>query len=86
MPTAPDGDENYEIRITRLTVAPPTACLFDEQSMDIELRDDAGGEFVIVRQKLGHVDVKEQEILIEATEWPAMRTAIEYLLSESRNH
>jgi hypothetical protein len=86
MPVAPDGDDKYEIRITRLSIAPPSDQLFSEQCTDIELQDEAAGEFVVVRQKSVHVDVKLQEIQIDVLEWPAMKQAIDYLLSESRNH
>lgn len=85
-PTLPTGDDRYEVRITRLTIAPPDECLFSEMATDIEIEDEAAGEFVVVRQKSIATSVNPQEIRICRDEWPALLECVSYLLANSRNH
>lgn len=41
------GNEKYEVRVTRLTILPPSEPIFSERATHIELRDEAAGEFVV---------------------------------------
>lgn len=81
----PDGDERFEIRITRLTIAPPGHCLFSEMSTDVELDDEAGGEFVVIRQKSTSTEAQLQAIRVAPEEWPSLRKCVDYLMSMARN-
>jgi hypothetical protein len=71
-----------ETRVTRLTVVPPGDPLFSEMATHVEIEDDAGGEFVAVRQC--NDNSKPGEVLIDADEWPAIRDAIDRMISECR--
>ena len=77
-------DSGYEIRCTRLTVSPPGEPIFSEQATDVEIVDEAAGEFLQVRQKSGHINADSQTIQVSAVEWPALSTAIERMLLQLR--
>ena len=63
--------------ITKLTVAPDGADLYDDRSTHIEIDDEGGGEFIKVSQPCD-----KAEIRIDADEWPAIRAAINSLFDE----
>lgn len=73
----------YETRITRLIVAPVGDPVFSEQATTIEIDDEAGGEFVVVKQFGGHTDY-EKAICINPDEWPHIKSAIEQLFAICR--
>jgi len=68
-----------KIRITRLTVAPEGADLYDECSTHIAIDDEGGGEFVKIVQPSGGTDIR-----IDVDEWPAIRDAVNKLINECR--
>jgi hypothetical protein len=75
----------YETRITRLTVLPKDEPIFSEMATDVEIEDEAAGEFVKVTQHDGSVKT-EKSILINPEEWPYIKAAIDQLLSYCKNH
>lgn len=72
----------YEIRTTGLTVVPPGLPIFDERATEIRIVDEAGGEFVSVRQSR---EDGAGEIRIDVDEWPTLREAIERMVGECRD-
>jgi hypothetical protein len=76
--------KNYIIRTTRLTVLPDDEPLFSDCATNIEICDEAGGEFLAVQQQSGHTNVKPQRVLIEPEEWPTLREAIDQMMREVR--
>lgn len=72
----------YEIRTTGLTVAPNGNPLFDSMATEIRIVDEAGGEFVIVRQSR---EGGAGELRIEPAEWPTLREAIDRMVGECRD-
>jgi len=54
--TVPTGSGNQEIRVTRLSVGPPNSPIFDERSFNVEIRDEAVGEYLAVTQSRDHAD------------------------------
>lgn len=64
-------------RITRLTVAPEGADLYDDRSTHIETDDEGGGEFIKIVQPHGFSDIR-----IDPSEWPVIRAAIDKLIEE----
>lgn len=85
MSIVPEGDEHYQIRVTRLSVQPPGEELWTEVSTDVEIVENGRKESVIVRQKSGHVDIKPQEIILNRSEWPSIRAAIDFMVEELRD-
>jgi hypothetical protein len=75
----------YITRITKLTVLPEREPVFSEMATDIEIEDEAAGEFVKLTQHGGNAQC-EKSILITDDEWPAIRDAIEMLLKEIEEH
>ncbi len=63
-----------EIRLISLSVLSPHDAL---DSTIVEIVDEGGGEFVVVKQTTG-------EVRIDPGEWPAIRKAINRLIKECR--
>jgi len=70
---------NLTTRKTQITLAPPGEPLFHERGFVIEIRDEGGGEFIHVQSNMGETGVD-----FEATEWDALRDAIEEMVKEIR--
>jgi hypothetical protein len=67
-----------ETRTLALIVLPKGVPIFNERAIRIEIEDEAGGEFVILRQDDGG------KISVEPSEWPVLRAAIDRMVAECR--
>lgn len=76
-------DLRYETRITRLSVGLADKELYAPAVTHVEIDDEGGGEFIVLRQ---HPDDKdgEQTIRIDPEEWPAVAKAVARLMKEMR--
>lgn len=73
----------HETRVTRVHVVPQGDVLFSEQAFQVEITDDAGGEYVIVTgEALNALD--SGQIAINPDEWPTLRRAINRMVKECR--
>jgi len=70
------------IRITRLTIGPAEAKLFDEFVTHVSIEDEAGGEFVELSQSFDGGD--SRTIRIEPEEWETLSKAISQMVKECR--
>jgi len=68
-------------RKTKITLVPPGDPIMHERCFVIEIRDDddGGGEFIHVESNMGETGVD-----FEATEWDALRDAIDEMVKEIR--
>ena len=71
---------NYETRITRMATVPQGEELFSEQATEIEIVNEASGEFVVVQQNCEGYG----KIGINPEEWPVLREAIDKMIKECR--
>ena len=80
--TTPDilkrPEPSHETRITRLTITPKKFPLYCEEGFNVELVDDADGEFVRVS------GTHEGELKIDPSEWPPLRKAIDRMIERCR--
>ena len=83
MTAIPEGDENYEIRVTKISVIPPGEAVFSEHATHVEIQDEAGGEYLSVQQH--HVE-KRTQIFIDRKQWPMLRDAINFMVRECRDN
>lgn len=75
----------YETRVTRLHVVPKGEPIFSEAATVVEIEDEAAGEFVVIRQQYSDTHEKNQQIGVnDASEWAAIISAVDRLLSECR--
>lgn len=74
---------NYTTRPIAWVVGPSDEPSFSERMTKIELDDEAGGEYVVVSQCTN--EHGEQQIAVEAADWPAIRAAIDAALAECRD-
>lgn len=69
-------------RITKLTVVPPGEPIFCERATNIEIADEAAGEFLELTQPGDDFG----KIRFDVEEWPHIREAVERLIVEMKNH
>jgi uncharacterized membrane-anchored protein YhcB (DUF1043 family) len=72
--------EEFELQQTKWTLTPKGEELFSERATDIEITDEAGGEYVKVTQHMTGC----ASIAIDRSEWPALRAAIDAAMKECR--
>jgi hypothetical protein len=79
------AEPTHIVRVTRLSVLPPGESLFSNQCTHLSIVDEAAGEFLEIEQQ--HDDPAHQgSLLLTSEEWPAIKQAIETLLSEIQKH
>jgi hypothetical protein len=71
-----------EIRTIKLAVLPKGEPLFSERATEVEIVDDAAGEFVKVIQT--DEAAENGTIQIDPAEWPILRKAIDKMIKECR--
>ena len=71
---------NYHTRVTRLTISPPGESIFSDQTIHIEIEDEAAGEYVKISQQSEYRPAASQEVCINPDQWPAIKDAVESLL------
>jgi hypothetical protein len=75
---------NYDTRITQLTIVPNGEALFHHMATIIEISDEAGGEYLTIKQfndrsKPGEIEIDDQL-------WPTLRGAIDRMFEEIESH
>ncbi len=68
------------IRVTQLTVVADDKPIFDESATQVEITDEGGGEFVLVKQTGGGQAV----VRIDPHEWDRVREAIDQMIRECK--
>lgn len=69
----------YIERVIKVVVLPDGEPVFSEHATEIEIQDEAGGEFVVVRQTYGSEG--KNEIRLTDEEWPMVRAAIDRMMA-----
>ena len=69
-------------RITRLTVAPDGEPIFSKNATHIEVEDESGGEFLVLRQFNGEPSSEGQVLRLDADEWPHINAAVKRIIKE----
>ena len=72
----------YETRTTKVTIVPKGQPIFNQEATEVEIVDEAGGEYVEVRQCSDNCDGK---ISITPLEWPEIFKAIDFMVSQCRD-
>ena len=71
---------NMEPRVTTITIVPKGEPIFDERGFTVSIDDEAGGEFVTVRNNDGPGEVR-----IDANDWPILSEVITGLIGGLRS-
>ena len=71
----------YETRTTKMIVGVKGEQIFDESITEIEIIDEAAGEFLVVSQEDGG-----QKLRFDKDEWVHVRAAIEKMFKLCRNY
>lgn len=70
----------YIERVIKVVVLPDGEPVFSEHATEIEIQDEAGGEFVVVRQ-VHDGSNGANEIRLTDEEWPMVRAAIDRMMA-----
>ena len=74
---------SYETRTVKIAVLMKGEPLFHESTTEVEIIDEAGGEFLEVSQCS---DSYEGKIKIDPYEWLSLKDAIDKMIKECRGH
>lgn len=66
----------HDTRITRLTITPAGASIYDELAFHVEIDDEGAGEFIVIKDGDG------ARISINPDEWPVLRAAVDRMIDE----
>ena len=72
---------NHDVLITKVTVVKKGEPIFHQSSIDIQIDDCGGGEYVAISQV---PDDTEQKICIDPSEWPMVREIIDQMVERCR--
>ncbi len=79
----PPSNSEYEVRVLSVVVAPVGEPIFSERATIVSMEDDAGGEYVKVRQVT--MDTEDRHaICLSASEWPMIRDCIDAMIGQCR--
>jgi len=70
---------NYETRTTKMIVGIKGQQIFDDSVTEIEIVDEAAGEFLEISQEGG-------KLRFDLEEWPHVRAAVEKMFKLCRNY
>lgn len=66
---------NLQTRVTRIHLTPDD--IFNERAFSIEIDDEGGGEYLVIRNDSNQLAIDDQE-------WPALRDAIDLMFKNVR--
>jgi hypothetical protein len=74
----------YQTRTLKIAVCIKGEAIFHEGTTEIEIVDEAAGEFLKVTQSPD--DAEPGVIKIDPHEWPMLKAAIDRMMKECRSH
>ena len=78
----PEEMGDYLIHRTQVTIIPKGDPLYSLRATVIEISDDAGGEYVKIRQQPD--DSENDTVCVDAYDWPVLRTVIDAMVARCR--
>ena len=76
--------QNYEMRITKVAVLPVGSDLFCTEATNIEIVDEAAGEFIEVVQL--NEEAENGTVRFAPEEWERVRYAMDFMMSAIEAH
>jgi hypothetical protein len=74
----------YEARTLKIAVGVKGEPIFHEGTTEIEIIDEAAGEFLKITQSMDNAE--PGVIRIDTIEWPMLKAAINRMMKECRNY
>lgn len=71
-------------RITRMHIIPEGEPIFTEKGYTVEIDDESGGEFVIVKD--GSISTDSVGVRIDPKDWIEVRAAVNDLMDQIKRH
>jgi hypothetical protein len=81
-----DEMKPYITRTLKIAILPESESIFSERCTTIEIKDQSGGEYLVVTQNSMSSAVKEQQIEIDSEEWTPLKEAIDRMFVEIIKH
>jgi hypothetical protein len=73
----------YLARTTRVSIMPEGEPLFSEKCTHVEIQDEAGGEYVVIRQNLGG---DNESVSIDPEEWPLIKRSVDEMVANLKQY
>lgn len=73
--------KKHECRVTQYSIGRTGDPIYAEGTIRVDIDDEAGGEFIVLKQDSLHQDA---HIAIDPDEWPLVRKAIDKLVKACR--
>ena len=71
-------------RITRMHIIPEGEPIYTEKGYSVEIDDEAGGEFVILKD--GSIATESVGVRIDPADWIEVRAAVNDLMDQIKRH
>jgi hypothetical protein len=76
----------YTSRITQITVLPVGEPFFSEKATIVSIDDEAGGEFITVRQQMDYSSQRDQTVAFEPDEWEEVKGVIDQMFKDIKDY
>lgn len=69
-------------RITQITVLPVGEPIFSEKATVVSLDDEAGGEFITVKQQMDFSHERDQTVAFDPEEWEEVKGVVDQMFND----
>lgn len=76
----------YTSRITQITVLPVSDPIFSEKATVISIDDEAGGEFITVKQQMDTTRESDQTVAFDPDEWEEVKGVIDQMFKDIKDY
>ena len=76
----------YTSRITQITVLPVGEPIFSNMAIVISIDDEAGGEFITVKQQMDYSSQKDQTVAFDPDEWEEVKGVIDQMFKDMKDY
>lgn len=76
----------YTSRITQITVLPVGEAIFSEKATIVSIDDEAGGEFITVKQQMDYVSERNQTVGFDPEEWEEVKGVIDQMFKDIKDY
>lgn len=76
----------YTSRITQSTVMPVGEPIFSLRATIVSIEDDAGGEFITVKQQMDNTSETDQTVAFDPDEWEEVKGVIDQMFKDIKDY
>lgn len=76
----------YTSRITQITVLPVGEAIFSEKATIVSIDDEAGGEFITVKQQMDYVSKRDQIVAFDLEDWEEVKGVVDQMFKDIKDY